>query len=163
MPSRPNGSVPKCGISVPGHDQVVTHAVGVEANEVEIEGSLPVESLEQEVGSRFVVVADGAPRVLFTHAPTELLAEWERFERCGGIATYNPRTSLLRLPQRWYPLSRLVGLSPEPVRCVLADAADAEAFALLAAQLGPEALETDPAVGSGRDRSNGGSDLESRA
>ena len=150
MPIESPRAWPKCGITRLGHDGDVELALGVDVPTSA--AALPIEALHHEIGTRFVVVADGTPRVVFTHNPQLLVEEWERCQRDGLVATHNLHSSHLRFPQPWLRSTLLVGVSEEPVRCALADAADAEAFARLAAQLDPAAAATDPVIGPGADR-----------
>ncbi|MEY3020480.1 MAG: hypothetical protein RLZZ272_1464 [Actinomycetota bacterium] len=150
MPTHAPRVGPQCGIVALGHDGDVRLALGVDVPTSA--SALPIEELHREIGTRLVVVADGLPRVVFCHDPERVVEEWERCQRDGLVATHNLRSSHLRFPQPWIGSTLLIGVSDAPVRCVLADAADTEAFALLAKQLHPEAAVTDPVIGPGADR-----------
>jgi aminoglycoside phosphotransferase (APT) family kinase protein len=149
MPVQPPKFGPRCGNDALGHDEDRAFAFALAVDDAASPFAVPIEVLEQEIGTRFVVVALGTPRVVYSHDPELVLEQWERCQREGFVALHNLRTSNLRFPLHGRPEARLITVSRDPVRCVLADAADSAALALLAAQLRPEAATTDPAIGEG--------------
>lgn len=140
---------PSCGRVALGHDLDVEWALG--RDHPTSAAALPIDELHREIGTRLVVVAEGTPRVVFTHIPERVVEEWERCQREGLVATHNLASSCLRFPQPEIRSTVVLGVSAEPVRCVLADAANAEAFALLAASLTPSPDATGAAAGDDAD------------
>jgi hypothetical protein len=130
----PESSHPaRCGRAARGHDPHPTQVLTVDR--ITGDAARPVDELHVEIGTRFVVVCDGVPSVLYAHDPERLTREWDRCRAEGGVVTFNRHSSLLRFPDRGSVA--LLSVSEAAVRCELADVADVEALARLAAALEP--------------------------
>jgi hypothetical protein len=127
--------LPACGLIAPGHDVPDPVALGTGGTASGLYQE--VEELHHEIGTRFVLVIGGVPRVVHSHLPARVLSEWERAKEEIGTA-FEVIGQTLRFPRMGLGDSVVISVSPDPVRCLFADAANAEAFRRFAERVAAE-------------------------